>query len=79
MAQKTIASEWDYRATREVIRALLARKISSLELVERSIARIESLDQHLNAVIVRDFQRAREAARAADAALARGERRPLLD
>jgi len=27
---------------------------------------------------VRDFERAREAARAADAALARGERRPLL-
>ena len=28
---------------------------------------------------VRDFTRAREAARQADAALARGERRPLLD
>jgi amidase len=28
--------------------------------------------------VVRDFERAREAARAADAALARGERRPLL-
>lgn len=32
----------------------------------------------INAVVVRDFDRAREAARAADAALARGERRPLL-
>ena len=32
----------------------------------------------INAVVVRDFDRARDAARAADAALARGERRPLL-
>jgi amidase len=32
----------------------------------------------LNAVVVRDFERARETAKAADAALARGERRPLL-
>jgi amidase len=43
-----------------------------------TIARIEALDQRLNAVVVRDFERAREAAAAADAALARGERRPLL-
>jgi amidase len=42
------------------------------------IARIEALDPRLNAVVVRDFARAREAANAADAALARGERRPLL-
>jgi amidase len=36
------------------------------------------LDQRLNSVVVRDFERAREAAKAADAALARGEGRPLL-
>src|SRR6185437_5998887 len=40
--------------------------------------RIEARDTEINAVVVRDFDRAREAARAADAALARGERRPLL-
>ena len=81
MAQKSIsipASEWDYRTTNELVQALQARKISSLELVEHSIARIEAFDHNLNAVIVRDFERAREAAKAADAALARGERRPLL-
>ena len=71
-------SEWDYRTIKELTRALQARKISSLELVEHTIARIEALDQRLNAVVVRDFERAREAAKAADAALARGERRPLL-
>ena len=72
------ASEWDYRTIKELVEALQARKISASELVEHAIARIESLDQRLNAVVVRDFDRAREAAKAADAALARGERRPLL-
>ena len=72
------AGEWDYCTTKELIQALQARKVSSSELVEHMIARIEALDQRLNAVVVRDFQRAREAAKAADAALARGEGRPLL-
>ena len=40
-----------------------------------AIARIEALDGKINAVVVRDFDRARIAADAADAALARGERR----
>ncbi len=55
-----------------------ARKISAFELTEHVIARIEALDQRLNAVVVRDFDRARDGAKAADAALSRGERRPLL-
>ena len=72
------ASEWDYRSIKELAEALQRRKISASELVEHVIARIEALDRRLNAVVVRDFEYAREAARAADAALARGERRPLL-
>ena len=71
-------SQWDYRSIKELTDALHARKISSLELVDHTVARIEALDQRLNAVVVRDFERAREAAKAADVALARGERRPLL-
>jgi amidase len=47
-------------------------------LLERSIARIGACDPLLNAVVLRDFERARQAAEAADAALARGERQPLL-
>ena len=35
---------------------------------------VEKLDATLNAVIARDFDRARDAAKAADAALARGDR-----
>ena len=71
-------SEWDYCTIGELVSALRRRTISASELIEHTIARIEALDTRLNAIVVRDFERAREAARAADAALARGEQRPLL-
>ena len=58
--------------------ALADRQVSALELFEAAVERIERLDGPINAVVVRDFGRAREAALAADAALARGERAPLL-
>jgi amidase len=67
-----------YRSTGELVAMLAARQISALELLDHAIARIEALDSRINAVVVRDFDRARIAARAADAALARGDRRPLL-
>ena len=62
----------------ELARLLAERKIGALELCDTHIARIEQRDTEINAVVVRDFDRAREAARAADAALSRGERQPLL-
>src|SRR5579872_1639691 len=68
----------NYGTAGELVAALAAKKISVLELTDHVIARIEALDGKLNAVVVRDFDRAREAAKAADAAIARGERRPLL-
>ena len=42
---------------------------------EAAIARIEERDGAINAVVVRDFERALAAADEADARLARGERR----
>jgi amidase len=61
------------------LRALLdVRKASAVELLEHAVGRIEAQDARINAVVVRDFERARAAAREADSALARGERRPLL-
>jgi amidase len=72
------ASEWDFASVAELAGALRSRRLSASELLEHTIARIEALDQRFNAVVVRDFDRARDAAKAADAALARGERRPLL-
>jgi amidase len=67
-----------YRTATDLVEGLAARQFSARELLDASIARIEALDRNINAVVVRDFGRAREAADAADAALARGERRPLL-
>ncbi|MGA8654910.1 MAG: amidase [Chthoniobacterales bacterium] len=71
-------STLDYYSTRELVAMLAARRISAVELLESAIARIEMLDRRINAVVVRDFDRAHTAAVAADAALARGERAPLL-
>ena len=65
-------------SARSLIARLASREVSALELCEQAIARIEALDATINAVVVRDFERARDQARAADAALARGERRALL-
>jgi hypothetical protein len=42
------------------------------------MTRIEALDPKINAVVVRDFDRAREAADVGDVALSRGKRRPFL-
>jgi len=68
----------EFHGAGEQAAALAARQVSALELTDLAIARIERHDGQLNAVVVRDFDRARAAARDADAALARGERKPLL-
>ena len=72
------AADLNYGSIGALLGALHARKISASELLAHTIARIEALDGPINAIIVRDFDRARDAARAADAALGRGERLPLL-
>jgi amidase len=68
----------EYRSVGELRALLDARKVSAVELFEQSVRRIEALDSRVNAVVVRDFERALAAAVQADAALARGDRRPLL-
>ncbi len=57
----------------ELAEKIRAGEVSSLELTDYFIGRIERLDGELNAVVVRDFDRARRAARQADAALAEGK------
>jgi amidase len=68
----------NYRSATDLTQALAVRRVSARELLNASIRRIEAFDAKVNAVVVRDFDRARAAADAADAALDRGERRPLL-
>jgi amidase len=62
----------------ELSDTLAQRKVSAVELAEHAITRIERHDAKVNAVCVRDFDRALLAARAADAARSRGENKPLL-
>ncbi|WP_024510876.1 amidase [Bradyrhizobium sp. ARR65] len=71
-------SQWSFKTATELSAALAARQISAVELTEDAIARIERHDGRINAICVRDFERALQAARAADASLARGEKKPLL-
>jgi amidase len=62
----------------ETAAAIAAGRTSAKEACAAAIARIERLDGPINAVVVRDFERALEAAAEADAKLAKGERAPLL-
>ncbi|MEQ1753008.1 MAG: amidase family protein [Micropepsaceae bacterium] len=59
-------------------RAIKSGIISALEACDAAIARIERLDGPINAVVVRDFDRARATAKAIDANRARDDQRPLL-
>jgi len=72
------ASQWSFKSAVELSAALAAKKVSAVELAQHTISRIERHDGKINAVCVRDFERGLEAARAADAALARSETKPLL-
>ncbi|MET9490890.1 amidase [Nocardia sp. NPDC006630] len=70
--------EWSFQSAEELSAALRAGEVSSVELTEEAIARIERDDKAINAVCVPDFDRAREAAREADVARGRGEHGALL-
>ncbi len=74
----SIIDEYATASAGEMAQAVAAREVSAVELANAAIDRIEKLDGPINAVVVRDFDRALEAAKAADAALAAGERKPLL-
>jgi len=71
-------SKWSFKTATELSAALSAKKVSAVELAQDAIGRIERHDGKINAVCVRDFNRALDAARAADAARASGDARPLL-
>jgi aspartyl-tRNA(Asn)/glutamyl-tRNA(Gln) amidotransferase subunit A len=59
--------------------AVAARELSSLELTEAALRRIQKADAKLGAFLTVTADRAREAARQADARAARNERRSPLD
>ena len=71
-------SQWSFSTATELGTALRKREVSAVALAQDAIGRIERHDAKINAVCVRDFDRALETARAADAARASGDQRPLL-
>ena len=62
----------------EARRLIGTKRLAPTELLESCIARIEAVDHAVNAMVARDFDRARVAARASDAAVARGDALPAL-
>jgi amidase len=66
-------TELVHQSATELAQRLRRREISSVVLLQAFVDRIERLDGGVNAVVVRDFDRARARARQADEALARGE------
>lgn len=71
-------SDIAFRSASALVDALRRREISSRELLDHYLARIERLNGPLNAVVTLDVDGARRAADAADAALARGDARGRL-
>ncbi len=67
-----------YATATELVRRIRAREVSSLELVDAHLARIEAVNPLLAAVVTTCAEAARGRAREADAALARGERWGVL-
>lgn len=63
---------------KQLISALANKELSAVELMKYTITRIEQLDNSINAVVVRDFEQALQAAKAADQAIARNQLLPLL-
>jgi amidase len=61
------------RDASDQLAALARRKVSSVELLELSVARHEAVHGRLNAVVASDVEAARAAARRIDATRARGE------
>jgi amidase len=62
----------------QTVAAIRRGQTSAVAETEAAIARIEAGDGPINAVVVRDFDRARDQARAADQRLADGDPAPLL-
>src|ERR1700761_1047162 len=72
------SAKFSFASATDVAVALAAKQVSAVELAQDVIGRIERHDGKINAICVRDFDRGLDAARSADAALARGESKPLL-
>ena len=71
LAQSQTSTPFAHRTATELAGLIRTKEISAEELTRYFIGRIERFDREINAVVARDFERAMDAARSADAALGR--------
>ncbi|MBP17553.1 MAG: amidase [Gammaproteobacteria bacterium] len=64
--------EYAFKSAVELAQAIQSKEVSALELTDMYIERVEKFDGDINAVVVKDFERGRDAAMKADEALASG-------
>ena len=64
-----------YSSAVELAAAIKSKEVSSLELTDMYIGRVEKYDEKINAVVVHDFERGRAAAQVSDAERYLSERR----
>jgi len=62
-----------FRSAKHLAGLIRAKKVGCLELLDLYLARADKYDRDINAIVVRDTDRARRRARAADRALAAGK------
>jgi aspartyl-tRNA(Asn)/glutamyl-tRNA(Gln) amidotransferase subunit A len=73
------AKGWTDLTLRAAGERIASREVSAVELCEAALARVAAADGRLGAFLAVTAERARAAARAADARTARGERRSAID
>ena len=66
-------NDFAYASATKLTKAIQAKRISSVELLELYIERYERLNPLINAIVATDFDNARIRARAADEKLSKGE------
>jgi len=76
--RKPAVNDLTYATASELVAVMNSREVSSVELTQATIARIERYDDQINAICIRDFEGAVAAAKEADSARARGETKRLL-
>ena len=62
-----------FRSATEIARAIRERRVTAVEALEHFLARIDRFNPRLNCIVWQDRERARARAKAADAALAKGD------
>ena len=67
------ATELCFTPATELAAAIRERRLSPVEIMDAVLARIEAVNPHINAYLAIDAERARDAAKAAEAGVMRGE------